>query len=156
MRFTLPPLLSSSLVLLESIKSKSREVVLKDLPKDTHYFKDIRFFEEEFDGIMPMEIVVDTKRKNGASKPATLKRMDRLGTVIEETPELSKPISLVNLVKYSKQAFYSGIPKYYQLPTSQENTFIMDVARKSENNGDLLESFVDSTGQNSSGNYFYA
>lgn len=120
---------------------------IEDLPKDTHYFKDIRFFEEEFDGIMPMEIVVDTKRKNGASKPATLKRMDRLGTVIEETPELSKPISLVNLVKYSKQAFYSGIPKYYQLPTSQENTFIMDVARKSENNGDLLESFVDSTGQ---------
>ena len=120
---------------------------IEDLPKNTHYFKDIRFFEEEFDGIMPMEIVVDTKRKNGASKPATLKRMDRLGEVIEETPELSKPVSLVNLVKYSKQAFYNGIPKYYQLPTSQENTFIMDVARKSENDGDLLESFVDSTGQ---------
>lgn len=120
---------------------------IEDLPKDTHYFKDIRFFEEEFDGIMPMEIVVDTKRKNGAIKPATLKRMDQLGTVIEETPELSKPISLVNLVKYSKQAFYNGIPKYYQLPTSQENTFIMDVARKSSNDGNLLESFVDSTGQ---------
>ncbi|WP_190811083.1 RND family transporter [Flagellimonas sp. S3867] len=120
---------------------------IEDLPKNTHYFKDIRFFEEEFDGIMPMEIVVDTKRKNGASKPATLKKMDRLGAIIEETPELSKPVSLVNLVKYSKQAFYNGIPKYYQLPTSQENTFIMDVVRKSENDGDLLESFVDSTGQ---------
>ncbi|MEX0315695.1 MAG: RND family transporter [Allomuricauda sp.] len=120
---------------------------IEDLPKNTHYFKDIRFFEEEFDGIMPMEIVVDTKRKNGASKPATLKRMDRLGNLIEETPELSKPVSLVNLVKYSKQAFYNGIPKYYQLPTSQENTFIMDVVRKSENDGNLLESFVDSTGQ---------
>jgi predicted RND superfamily exporter protein len=53
----------------------------------------------------------------------------------------------VDLVKYSKQAFYSGIPKYYQLPTSQENTFIMDVARKSSDNGNLLSSFVDSTGQ---------
>ncbi len=120
---------------------------IEDLPKNTHYFKDIRFFEEEFDGIMPMEIVVDTKRKNGATKPATLRRMDQLGEVIEETPELSKPVSLVNLIKYSKQAFYSGIPKYYQLPTSQENTFIMDVARKSSNDSDLLESFVDSTGQ---------
>ncbi|KQC30054.1 efflux RND transporter permease subunit [Flagellimonas eckloniae] len=120
---------------------------IEDLPKDTHYFKDIRFFEEEFDGIMPMEIVVDTKKKNGAIKPATLRRMDQLGTIIEETPELSKPISLVNLIKYSKQAFYNGIPKYYQLPTSQENTFIMDVARKSSNDGNILESFVDSTGQ---------
>ena len=121
---------------------------IEDLPKNTHYFKDIRFFEEEFDGIMPMEIVVDTKRKNGAIKPATLRRMDQLGTVIEETPELSRPVSVVDLIKYSKQAFYNGIPKYYQLPTSQENTFIMDMVRKSSGEGNLLQSFVDSTGQN--------
>ena len=121
---------------------------IEDLPKNTHYFEDIRFFEEEFDGIMPMEIVVDTKLKNGAIKPATLRRMDQLGTVIEETPELSRPVSVVDLIKYSKQAFYNGIPKYYQLPTSQENTFIMDMVRKSSGEGNLLESFVDSTGQN--------
>ncbi|MEO1484722.1 MAG: MMPL family transporter [Bacteroidota bacterium] len=120
---------------------------IEDLPKNTHYFKDIRFFEEEFDGIMPLEIVVDTKRKNGAIKPATLRRMDQLGTMMTETPELSRPVSVVDLVKYSKQVFYNGIPKYYQLPTSQENTFIMDMVRRSSGEGDLLESFMDSTGQ---------
>ena len=121
---------------------------IEDMPKNEQFFKDIRFFEEEFDGIMPVEIVVDTKRPKGVLKPTTLKRMDQLGEVIEEIPELSRPVSVVNLIKYSKQAFYNGIPKYYQLPTSQENTFIMDVARKSSDNGDLLKSFVDSTGQN--------
>jgi predicted RND superfamily exporter protein len=120
---------------------------IEDMPKNAEFFKDIRFFEEEFDGIMPVEIVVDTKSPKGVLKPATLKRIDRLGDVVEEIPELSKPVSVVNLVKYSKQAFYNGIPKYYQLPTSQENTFIMDVARKSSDNGNLLKSFVDSTGQ---------
>ncbi|RUA18562.1 MAG: RND family transporter, partial [Flavobacteriia bacterium] len=120
---------------------------IEDLPKDTHFYKDIQFFEQEFDGIMPMEIVVDTERKNGVLKPATLKRMDELGSVIHEIPELSRPISVVDLIKYSKQAFYNGIPKYYQLPTNQENTFIMDVARKSSTDGNLLKSFVDSTGQ---------
>lgn len=120
---------------------------IEDLPKDAKFFKDIRFFEAEFDGIMPVEVVVDTKRKNGILKPATLRRMNQLAEEIDDTPELSKPISVVNLVKYSKQAFYNGIPKYYQLPTSQENTFIMDVARKSAENGNLLQSFVDSTGQ---------
>ncbi|MBT8298045.1 MAG: MMPL family transporter, partial [Maribacter sp.] len=120
---------------------------IEDMPKKAGFFKDIRFFEKEFDGIMPVEIVVDTKKPKGVLKPATLKKMDRLGTVIEEIPELSKPISVVNLVKYSKQAFYNGIPKYYQLPTTQENNFIMDVARKSSDNGNLLKSFVDSTGQ---------
>lgn len=122
---------------------------IEDLPKKSHFYKDIQFFEAEFDGIMPMEIVVDTKRKNGVTKPATLKRMDRLGTVIDEIPELSRPISVVDLVKYSKQAFYNGIPKYYQLPTSQENTFIMNAVQKSSTEGtnELLQSFVDSTGQ---------
>ncbi len=120
---------------------------IEDLPKNTKFVKDVRFFEEEFDGIMPVEVVVDTKQKNGILKPATLRRMDQLATEISDTPELSKSVSVVNLVKYSKQAFYNGIPKYYQLPTSQENTFIMDVARKSADNGNLLESFVDSTGQ---------
>ncbi len=120
---------------------------IEDMPKKADFFQDIRFFEKEFDGIMPVEIVVDTKKPKGVMKPVTLKKMDQLGTVIEEIPELSKPISVVNLVKYSKQAFYNGIPKYYQLPTTQENNFIMDVARKSSDNGNLLKSFVDSTGQ---------
>ena len=120
---------------------------IEDMPKKAEFFQDIRFFEQEFDGIMPVEIVVDTKRPKGVLKPSTLKKMDELGAVIHEIPELSRPVSVVDLVKYSKQAFYSGIPKYYQLPTAQENTFIMDVARKSADNGNLLKSFVDSTGQ---------
>ncbi len=120
---------------------------IEDMPKKADFFQDIRFFEKEFDGIMPVEIVVDTKRPKGVLKPTTLKKIDELSAVIEEIPELSKPVSVVNLVKYSKQAFYNGIPKYYQLPTTQENNFIMDVVRKSSNDGNLLKSFVDSTGQ---------
>lgn len=121
--------------------------LVEDMPKNTGFYKDIKFFDEEFNGIMPIEIVIDTERKKGVLKPVTLKKMNELGEMIEETPELSKPISVVNLVKYSKQAFYSGIPKYYQLPTSQEYNFIMDVARKSQGNEGLVENFVDSTGQ---------
>ncbi len=120
---------------------------IEDMPKNAEFFKDIRFFEAEFDGIMPVEIVVDTKRPKGVLRPTTLKKIDELDKVIEGIPELSKPVSIVNLVKYSKQAFYNGIPKYYQLPTTQENNFIMDVARKSSGNGNLLKNFVDSTGQ---------
>ena len=121
--------------------------LIEDMPKKTDFYKDIKFFDEEFTGIMPIEIVVDTERKKGVLKPATLKRINELQNFIDEIPELSKPLSVVNLVKYSKQAFYNGIPKYYQLPTSQENTFIMDVAKNSSGNENLLENFVDSTGQ---------
>ena len=143
--FTSVALLAVSIIGIYQIRISGSPI--EDMPKKADFFQDIRFFEEEFDGIMPVEIVVDTERKKGVMKAATLNRMDRLGAIIEETPELSKPVSAVNLIKYSKQAFYNGIPKYYQLPTAQENTFIMDVARKSQGNSNLLKSFVDSTGQ---------
>ncbi|MDU8886686.1 efflux RND transporter permease subunit [Yeosuana sp. MJ-SS3] len=121
--------------------------LIEDMPKKTEFFKDIRFFEKEFNGIMPLEIMVDTKHKKGVMKLATLKRMNELEDLIIETPELSKPISVVSLVKYSKQAYYNGNPKHYQLPTSQENSFILSYAKNSSSNVDLLKNFVDSTGQ---------
>ncbi|NCO62474.1 MAG: MMPL family transporter [Flavobacteriales bacterium] len=121
--------------------------LIEDMPKDAEFFKDIRFFEQEFNGIMPLEIMVDTKRKKGVMKLSTLRRMNELEELIIETPELSKPISVVSLVKYSKQAYYNGNPKHYQLPTSQENSFILSYAKNSTSNVDLFKNFVDSTGQ---------
>lgn len=121
--------------------------LIEDMPKKTEFFQDIRFFEEEFNGVMPLEIMVDTKRKKGVMKLATLKRMNELEDLITEIPELSRPVSVVSLVKYSKQAYYNGNPKYFQLPTSQENSFILSYVKNSSSDVDLLKSFVDSTGQ---------
>ncbi|MFC5047313.1 RND family transporter [Aquimarina hainanensis] len=121
--------------------------LLEDMPKEAPFFKDITFFEKEFDGIMPLEILIDTKRKQGVLKLPTLKRMEKLSELIEETPELSKPISIVNLVKYAKQAFYNGNPKYYQIPTSQERNFILPYAKSFESKAGVMKSYIDSTGQ---------
>ncbi|WP_339894560.1 MMPL family transporter [uncultured Algibacter sp.] len=121
--------------------------LIEDMPQESEFVNDIRFFEDEFNGIMPLEIMVDTKRKKGVMKLSTLKRMDALEDLIIEIPELSKPISVVSLVKYSKQAYYNGNTKFYQLPTSQENSFILTYAKNSSSNIDLLKNFVDSTGQ---------
>jgi predicted RND superfamily exporter protein len=121
--------------------------LIEDMPQESEFVNDIRFFESEFNGIMPLEIMIDTKRKKGVMKLSTLKRMNELEDLIIETPELSKPISVVGLVKYSKQAYYNGNTKFYQLPTSQENSFILSYAKNSTSSTDLLSNFVDSTGQ---------
>ncbi len=138
-------LLIGSMIGMNQIKISGS--LIEDMPKKTEFFSDIRFFEDQFNGIMPLEIMVDTKRKKGVMKLTTLKRMNQLEELIDETPELSKPISVVSLVKYSKQAYYNGNPKYYQLPSSQENNFILSYAKNSSSNVDLLKNFVDSTGQ---------
>ena len=121
--------------------------LVEDMPKKTEFFKSIRFFEKEYKGIMPLEILVDTKRKKGVMKLATLKRMNELQEYIEEFPEFSQSLSVVDLVKYSKQAYYNGNPEYYQLPNSQERSFILSYAKSSAQDTNLLKSYVDSTGQ---------
>ena len=138
-------LLVVSIIGIYQIKTSGS--LLEDMPKNAEFYQDIQFYETEFNGIMPLEILINTKRKKGVLKPVNLKKMSALEELIVEIPELSKPISIVSLVKYSKQAFYNGNPKYYQLPTTQENGFILSYAKNSSNDLDLLHNYVDSTGQ---------
>ncbi|OXA87387.1 efflux RND transporter permease subunit [Flavobacterium hercynium] len=123
--------------------------LIGEMPKTASFFKDILFYEKEFNGVMPLEIMIDTKKKKGVMKASTIRKMDELQTTISEIPELAKPVSVVNLVKYSKQAFYNGNPEYYQLPTSQEQTFILSYAKNATKNSkeNLMKAYVDSTGQ---------
>ncbi len=118
--------------------------MLADFPKNQEFYKDIKFFEREFGGILPLEFMIDTKRKKGAFKLSTLKRMDRFQDEISDLPELSKPVSLVNLAKYAKQAFYNGDPKYYQLPSTHEKNFILPYLKNSKGKANLLQSYTDS------------
>ncbi|TDI68436.1 MAG: RND family transporter [Bacteroidetes bacterium] len=138
-------LLCASIIGIYNIKLSGS--LIEDMPQNADFFGDIKFFEKEYEGIMPLEIMIDTKRKKGVMKLATLKRMNELQEYIEEIPELSKSISVVELVKYSKQAYYNNNPEYYQLPNSQEQTFILSYAKSSVNSIGLLSSYVDSTGQ---------
>jgi hypothetical protein len=128
---------------------KTSGSLIEDMPKNTDFFKDILFFEKEFDGVMPLEITIDTKRKKGVMKLSTLRKMEEFQKTIEEIPELAKPISVLNLVKYTKQAYYNGNPEYYQLPSSQEQSFIAGYAKNATKNSsaNLMKSYVDSTGQ---------
>ncbi|TXD54159.1 MULTISPECIES: efflux RND transporter permease subunit [unclassified Polaribacter] len=128
-------------------KIKVSGSLIEDMPKSTSFYKDIKFFEREFGGIMPLEILIDTKKEKGVMKLSTLKKMDKINEAIESFLELSKPISVVNLVKYSKQAYYLGNPKYYQLPTTQEQSYIFAYTKNTNNDAGLLKNFVDSTGR---------
>ena len=122
--------------------------LIEDMPKKAPFFQDIVFFENEFDGVMPLEIMIDTKRKKGVMKLSTLRKMDEFEKEINKITQLSKPVSVVSLIKYSKQAYYNGNPEYYELPTSQEQSFILSYARNAgKGKENLMKSYVDSTGQ---------
>ena len=132
-----------------ALKIKTSGSLTEDMPKKTDFFRDIQFFEKEFNGVMPLEITIDTKRKKGVMKASTLRKIDDLEKTIEKIPELSKPVSVVNLIKYSKQAFYNGNPEYYELPTAQERSFVLSYAKNATKNTDqdIMKSYVSSDGR---------
>lgn len=122
--------------------------LLEDMSKSATFYNDILFFENEFDGILPLEIVIDAKKPKSILKSATIKRMQKLEGLLEDIPQLSMPVSIVKLVKYSKQAFYNDNPEYYELPSSQERNFILPYAKSiTADKGNLMSSYVDSTQQ---------
>ena len=121
--------------------------LLEEMSKESNFFHDIKFFENEFNGIMPLEIMIDTKKAKGVYKQSTLKRIDQLSAEIEKLPELSKTKSVVDIVKFGKQAFFNGNPDYYKLPTRQERNFMLPYVKSLEDAKGPLSSYVDSTGQ---------
>ena len=121
--------------------------IIEDMPKKSDFFKDILFFDEEFSGIVPIEIIIDTKRKGGTNRLSTLKRIDKLEAYINKVPELSTPISTVKGIKFIKQAYYNGNPNYYKLPTAQENSFILHYLKNVNESKSLMKNYVDSTAQ---------
>ena len=122
--------------------------IIEDMPKKTDFFEDIRFFEKEFDGVMPLEIMIDTKRKNGAMKGSNLRRMEELEQTIIDIPELSKPLSIVNIAKSFNQAYYNGNPDFYTLPSPNEEMFLLPYIKNSIKNAkdNQLKSYISSDG----------
>lgn len=121
--------------------------MLEDMPKNAEFYEDIKFFEDRFNGILPLEVLIDAKKEKQITKLSTLKRMERLRQSIQEFEQLSEPISILKLAKYSKQAFYNDNPKYYQLPSRQERTFILPYVKSLENQSTKFDSYMSEDGR---------
>ena len=120
--------------------------IVDDIPKDDPIALDLDFFERNFAGVMPFEVMVNTHKNNGVSKSSTLKRIQKLENVLAEYPEISSTSSIADLAKFSKQAYYNGNPDYYSLPSSQEKNFILKYAKNTlGDSADIFNSFIDST-----------
>tara|TARA_Y200000002_G_scaffold341430_1_gene312639 strand:- start:6537 stop:8759 length:2223 start_codon:yes stop_codon:yes gene_type:complete len=133
-------------------KVKSISYIVDDVPAESSLMKDLKFFEKNFSGVMPLEIVVDTKIKRGVQNLNTLKKVDRLENFLSDKSYVSSPISIVSFVKASRQAYYNNNPFYYSMPNNRDKNFILRyIADGYQSNiseeDNISKSFVDSTGQ---------
>jgi predicted RND superfamily exporter protein len=133
---------------MTKLKDESR--IVDDLPADNPVITDLHFFEKNFNGVMPLEIVIDTEKKGGVLKDATLKRIDKLTDTLATYPEFSRPVSVMDAVKFTRQAFYGGDPERYGLLSSTDKRFMLPYlehigAGSSKGNATMGKAFIDST-----------
>jgi len=133
-------------------KLKTEGFIVDDLPKTDKIYKDLKFFESNFNGVMPLEIVIDTKKRYGLAGARILPvlvKMDSLSSYIGKQSEMSKPLSIVQGIKFAKQGFYEGDSSNYTLPNSFDIAFVGDYLRPQKDTGSqnnlskLLTSFID-------------
>ena len=136
-------------------KLKSLGYIVDDLPKEDKIYTDLRFFEKNFKGVMPLEIVVDTKKKYGVSRNLNnLERIDSLSQFLASMPDIARPLSIVEGLKFAKQAFFEGdsnnysMPSSYDLPAlSQYLNFKGDSGNTKNSFAKLVTTFMDSAKQ---------
>lgn len=125
--------------------------VVDDLPQKDPVFRDLKFFESNFKGVLPFEISIDTKKENGvfANNARTLYKIQALQRLFAKDSVFSKPLSIVEGIKYTNQAYNEGNPKYYKLPSIDDLKTLAEynesVQGKNQNN--VLSTFIDSSKQ---------
>ena len=130
---------------------KSVGYIVDDLPKSDKIYTDLKFFENNFKGVMPLEIIVWTK--NGISRPfGNLQKIDTLSQYISSIPDIAKPLSVVEGLKFAKQALFEGDSNNYSMPTAADLpalkeylSFKPDTSTNKNSFSKLVSSFMDSS-----------
>ncbi|MEI2755548.1 MAG: efflux RND transporter permease subunit [Chitinophagaceae bacterium] len=104
---------------------------------------------------MPLEIIVDTKEKRGATRNyQNLMRVDSLCQYLNSMPAIGKPLSITEGLKFAKQAFFEGdsnnynLPSEFDLPALSQYLNFRGNSESSKNSfAKLAGSFLDSSKQ---------
>jgi predicted RND superfamily exporter protein len=137
------------------LKLKSVGYIVDDLPRSDKIYTDLKFFEKNFKGVMPLEIIVDTKRKYGVTKVfANLEKIDTLSRYISTMPDIARPLSIAEGLKFAKQALFDGDSSDYTMPTASDLPALKEYLNvKTDTTGGknsftkLVSSFMDSAKQ---------
>ena len=131
---------------------KNESFQVDDLPEHNQTYVDLKYFEKEMNGILPLEISIDTKKKKGLLNINTIKKIEAIEDSLKYFNCLSSGTSIADGLKIIRRAYYNGNPDYYSLPMQSELPFIMpylkgnqEAAQNNPMAGNLLKSMIDST-----------
>lgn len=125
---------------------KANSYMLDDIPKRDVLQRDLKFFEDNLNGVMPLELVVDTKRKNGLLSLSALRKIEKLSDTLyqKHNTYLSKPVSVIEILKFATQVvFYANDTMGYTLPNASQYRNMATFIIRGKDSIPILSSLVD-------------
>lgn len=132
---------------------KSVGHIVDDLPKTDKIYTDLKFFEKNFKGVMPLEILIYSNSKAGIIRDLNaLNNVDSLSQYISSIPGIARPLSIVEGLKFAKQAFFEGDSANYTMPGQFDMPAMVEYLKFRNDSGQtkgsfsrLITSFMDSS-----------
>ncbi|WP_448520621.1 efflux RND transporter permease subunit [Rhodoflexus sp.] len=132
------------------LRIRAVSYMVDDLPEESVVVRDLAFFEENFIGIMPLEIIVDTGKPKATRDLKRLRKIRLLEDSLRSLPYVSPPLSVVTFVKAANQALGTvKIEETYALPTQSGELLTIERYTRGQKGqaAELANSFTDSSGQ---------
>lgn len=130
-----------------ALRLRAVSYMADDLPSDAQVVQDQRFFAQRYGGTMPFELVIEANAPQGIRRLRTLRALSALQDSLRRYPELSRTLSMADLLKAGRQAFWGGAPQAYGLPQPEELPVLLRAVRHTSGQPILLGSLVDSAYQ---------
>ncbi|WP_128548497.1 efflux RND transporter permease subunit [Larkinella soli] len=89
-----------------------------DLPDNDPIAADLKWFEKNFRGFIPFEVSIDTRQPGRVLTPQVLNKIRLIQREFEKYPEFTRPLSVVEALKFIYQGYRGGDPNDYVLPTA--------------------------------------
>lgn len=94
--------------------------LLEDLSEDDPLQQDFRFFENNYSGIRPFEMAINTKDSSSIFNYETILELEKIEDFLYKNYEAGFILSPVGVIKSLNKATHSGSSSYYNIPKNEQ------------------------------------
>lgn len=114
-RIYLVTIIVVGIAIFGATKMEATGNLTSDLPDSDPILQDILFIQENFNGAIPFEVLIDYKKDGRKFDKKTLEKLETIQANFEKDTTFSKSISIVDFMKLINMSYYGNNPDMYKL-----------------------------------------
>lgn len=129
------------------VKLKPLSYMVDDIPHSSKVYQDLEFFQKHFRGVMPFEVIVTTHEPGYAGEPEAIIKINSFQKQMRRFTQLSKPMSVAEVVSFANQAVNENNPAQYRVPSVLDLAMLQEYfpQRPKNSRKTVIDGMIDTT-----------